>query len=132
MAFSTELRFVQRAEQGLGVKLPRSFRDHLLLSNGGKIELLEIEWELNPVQDTTDKERARRTVIDVVHETNEARKWRGFPPGGVSVGSDGCGNHLVFVPDAANGAELAPQLYIWWHEGGELEFVANDFREIAR
>jgi SMI1 / KNR4 family (SUKH-1) len=131
MALSTQLQFVQRAERALGVELPRAFRSHLLRSNGGVVEILEIDWELNPVHDTSDNERTRRTAIDIVRETNEARKWRGFPPGGVSVGSDGCGNHLVFLPDEDNRAALAPPLYIWWHEGGELEAVANDFSDVA-
>ena len=130
MPFTTELRFIEAAEAKLGAKLPASFREHLLKSNGGEVIILDIPWELNPVFDTSDKEHARRTAIDIVKETASAREWRGFPPSAVSVGSDGCGNHLVFLPSEHDASLFNPTLYIWWHEGSELEVAANDFGEV--
>ena len=130
MPLPTELRFIEAAEAKLAVKLPASFRNHLLKSNGGEVTVMELEWELNPVLDTSDKEHARRTGVDIVMETASAREWRGFPPRAVAAGSDGCGNHLVFLPDEHDATTLKPTLYIWWHEGSELEVAASDFSQV--
>jgi cell wall assembly regulator SMI1 len=130
MSFTTELHFIESAEEKLGVKLPSSFREHLLKYNGGEINVMDMPWELNPVLDVSDKEHARRTGIDIVKETASAREWRGFPQRAVSIGSDGCGNHLVFLPIESDAAILKPTVFIWWHEGSELEVVANDFGEL--
>lgn len=130
MPFTTELKFIDAAESRLGVRLPAAFRSHLLKSNGGEIEILELDWELAPVHDSSDQERSRRTALDIVHETKEARKWRGFPSEGVAVGEDGCGNYLVFLPSEKDKGTLDPMLYIWWHEGSELEPVGDPFSEI--
>jgi hypothetical protein len=130
MPFTTELRFIEAAEAKLGARLPASFREHLLKSNGGEIIVMDIPWELNPVFDTSDKEHARRTGIDIVKETASAREWRGFPPNAVSIGSDGCGNHLVFLPGEHDVSLFKPTLFVWWHEGSKLEIAANDFGEL--
>jgi len=47
----------------------------------------------------------------------------------VAIGSDGCGNFLVFLPSKADIGVLDSSLFVWWHEGGELERVAGDFNE---
>ncbi|HEX7708375.1 MAG TPA: SMI1/KNR4 family protein [Thermoanaerobaculia bacterium] len=127
MAFTTETKFVEAAERRLGVRLPESFRQFLLRSNGGEIAVLDLDWDLNPVHDDSDRERNRRTAIDIVLETTSAREWAGFPQNAVSIGSDGCGNHLIFLPDDADSSTLRAALYVWWHEGPELQFVAEDF-----
>jgi hypothetical protein len=129
MPFPTELHFIEAAERRLRAKLPGAFRDHLLRSNGGEVEVLDLSWELNPVHDFSDRERSRRTAIDIVHVTEDARKWPDFPKGAVAVGDDGCGNYLVFLPIDQSAVQLAPKLYVWWHEGGELEAVGEDFNE---
>lgn len=129
MAFSTESRFIEAAERRLGTRLPELFRGDLLKSNGGEVKVMELSWELNPVHDSADQERSRRTAVDIVHATEDARKWRGFPVGAVAIGEDGCGNYLVFLPDEQRPAELAPALYVWWHEGAELEVAGVDFAE---
>jgi SMI1/KNR4 family protein SUKH-1 len=105
---------IESVEARLARKLPSAFRDFLVRSNGGEIELLELPWEVTPIE-------------EIIPITDEARKWPSFPPGGVSVGDDGCGNHLVFIPSALDTESFAPALYVWWHEGGELEIVGADF-----
>jgi SMI1/KNR4 family protein SUKH-1 len=110
----SNLPAIESVEARLARKLPSAFRDFLLRSNGGEIELLELPWEVTPVE-------------EIIPITDEARKWPSFPPGGVSVGDDGCGNHLVFLPSAQDTDSFAPSLYVWWHEGGELEMVGADF-----
>ena len=111
---SSNLPALESVEARLARKVPPAFRDFLLRSNGGEIELLELPWEVTPIE-------------QIIPITDEARKWPSFPPGGVSVGDDGCGNHLVFLPSAQDTIWLAPALYVWWHEGAELEMVGADF-----
>lgn len=129
MPFPTEFKFIEAAEARLGTRFPDAFRAHLLKSNGGEVEVLGLNWELAPVQDSTDHERLRRTAIDVVHETIEARKWPGFPKNAVAIGEDGCGNYLVFLPQKEDSQVLASELHIWWHEGSELESLGGSFSE---
>ena len=45
----------------------------------------------------------------------------------MSVGDDGFGNHLIFLPIAQDADSFAPTLYVWWHEGAELEMIGADF-----
>ena len=130
MPLTTEIRFIEAAEAVLGAKLPTSFREYLLKNNGGEMVIMGILWELNSVFDTSDEERIRRTSIDIIKETASAREWRDFPRKAVSIGSDGSGNYLVFLPDEHDVSSLNPTLLIWWHEGSELEIAANDFGEL--
>ena len=127
MSLSTTQQFINDAESALGARFPDSFRFYLLQSNGGELEILDLRWEINPVLDTTDHDHERATAIDVIRETAAAREWRGFPSRGVAIGSDGCGNYLIFQPDDHDPSLLFPAVYIWWHEGGELELAAADF-----
>lgn len=127
MAFPTELNFIEAAERDLGVVLPSAFRTHLLANNGGEIEALDDVWELNPVLDTSDRRRIARTASHIVSETNSARKWRGFPAEAIAIASDGGGNHLVFLPTAEDPSHLQATVFVWWHEGAELEVVVEDF-----
>jgi len=124
--FSTSIGFIEAAEARLATKLPEAFRRYLLQSNGGTVELLDLPWEVTCVQDSSDRERLRRTSVDIVHETSEARQWPGFPDRAVAIGQDGCGNYLLFLPRDLEPA-LRDELYVWWHEGSELERVADSF-----
>ena len=127
MPLPTKPQFIEDAESALGARFPDSFRSYLLQSNGGELNILDCYWEINPVLDTSDDEHIRTTAIDVIRETASAREWRGFPSRGVAIGSDGCGNYLIFTPDDHNPSVLLPAVYIWWHEGSELELAASDF-----
>jgi hypothetical protein len=130
MTFPTEMKFIEAAEQDLRVDLPAAFRTRLLANNGGQIEALEGIWELNPVFDTSDSHHIARTGSHIVSETTSAREWPGFPAGAVAVASDGGGNHLVFLPTADDASRLQATVFVWWHEGAELEIVAADFSEL--
>jgi hypothetical protein len=127
--FPTDNACIEAAEARLGARLPSSFRQHLLNNNGGEVDVLGLNWELSPVQDASDVERMRDTSIDVLHETTAARQWRGFPSKAVAVGSDGCGNYLIFLPSETDAAQLEERLYVWWHEGSEVELVSESFKE---
>jgi len=129
MAFPTDISFILKAEAELGVQLPQAFRAHLMADNGGEVEALEDSWQLNPVFDTSDVKRTKRTANHIVRETAEARKWRGFPEKAVAIATDGCGNHLVFLPNDS-GTALQDAVHVWWHEGAEIEHVADSFNEL--
>ena len=108
------LSAIEFTERTLGRRLPPHFREFLLRHNGAEVECLELTWEVGPVE-------------SIVSDTESARKWQSFPRGGISIGEDGCGNHLVFVPSAADGTSFDSSLYAWWHEGGELELNRTGF-----
>jgi hypothetical protein len=111
MATPIEPRSLEAAERQLEIALPDAFRNHLL---AGTVQIagLDDEWEL-------------ATASDIVQLTREARKWDGFPQGAVVVGSDEFGNYLVFLPSERDPSVLSPDLFAWWHEGGQLESMAG-------
>ena len=84
MPFPVEPKYIQAAEQSLGIQLPPRFKARLSAENGGEI-LLEPDNEdssftLLPVFDTSDKKRLRRTCNHIAKETASAREsWHGFP-----------------------------------------------------
>jgi hypothetical protein len=116
---SSNVPAIESVEARLARRLPSAFRDFLLRSNGGEIELLELRWEVTPIEE----------IIPITHEVR--KRWASFPPDGVSVGGDGCGNHLVFLPSIEDTDSFAPALYVWWHEGAELEVVVTDFTAVT-
>ena len=100
------------------------------MSNGGEVEALDDTWALNPVFDTSDRRHIKRTAGHIVSETASARKWHNFPEGAVAIGSDGCGNCLVFLRTKHHAALLQDAVFVWWHERGAVEEVAKDFAEL--
>jgi len=120
---------IELAEATLRATLPESFRRFLLEQEPRELEILGLVWDLNPVFETNVGDFSRHRGSAIVAETMDARAWDGFPAGAIAVGSDGCGNYLVFLPNELQ-AGLKDELYIWWHEGPELEFVAGDFSEV--
>ena len=74
MPFPVEPKYIQAAEQSLGIQLPPRFKARLSAENGGEI-LLEPDNEdssctLLPVFDTSDKKRLRHTCNHI------AKDWR--------------------------------------------------------
>lgn len=130
MPFPTEEVYIARAEAELEVRLPESFREFLLRSNGGEIAGMEDDWQIYPVFDDADRKRAGRSASHVVRETQQARRWRGFPEQGVAFAGNGSGDHLIFLPVTSNASTLSPTVYRWQHEDGEYAAVADDFRAL--
>lgn len=128
MPFDLNERYVQAAEQALGVSLPVSYRLAMMKSNGGAIATESDDWDLYPIADDSDRRRLARSLNGVVPETERARAWRGFPSGAISLGSNGGGDQLVFL---ANGPVLGPEVFIWVHETCELIHVADDFADLV-
>jgi hypothetical protein len=130
MAFALHERFLADTESKLGARLPESYRVRMKKANGGELVLGEETWYLHPILDTTDRKRTSRTSNDVLRETASIKAWPEFPSQGVAIANNGEGDMLVFLVDAAAGKVEEP-VYLWRHEGGELEKVAEFFAEIG-
>jgi len=58
------------------------------------------------------------------------RQWSTFPPGAVAIAGNGTADQLIFLPDEATPGELAPAVFFWDHETGEVTKIADDFAEL--
>jgi hypothetical protein len=128
--FPVDAAFIKAAEQKLGLTFPSMFRGRMMKENGGSIEAGDEDWEMFPISDTSDRKRIARTSNDIVRETIKSREWPGFPPAAVAIASNGAGDLLVFLPKDETPAELAPEVYRWSHEGGEIERIADSFADL--
>jgi SMI1-KNR4 cell-wall len=124
MPFDLSESFVVAAERELGARLPESYRNAMLRSNGGELEANEDTWQQYPIADTSDRKRLTRSANHILKESEVCRGWPRFPQGAVAIAGNGGGDHLVFVK---RGQAFGPAVYIWSHETGLLEKVANDF-----
>jgi hypothetical protein len=130
MPFSLNEKYIETTEKKLGVKFPGSFRAKMQEANGGEVETPPYAWNLYPFFDTSDKKRIKRTSNDIVRETESARKWTGFPENAIAIGSNGCGDQLVFLRES-DGVVLGASVYWWDHETGALNKVSDDFAELV-
>ena len=127
MPFPVDAKQIEATEQKIGAKFPSWFRTHMMCSNGGEVEAADDVWILHPFLDASDRKRLARTCNDIVRETEQAKKWTGWPANALCIASNGGGDHLAFLVE---GTEVAPAVYAWWHETGELQEVADDFIEL--
>ncbi len=125
MAFTTDIKCIETAERALGVSLPTAWRRRLLSSNGGELFLVEEDWTVFPVFDTSDRKKASRTANDIVRENRSAREWRGFPLAAIAVAGNGCGDYLVFLPSQSSAGVLDDKLLLWSHETCALSVVSQ-------
>lgn len=114
MALPTQQKFIDQAEQALGVSLPDWLCTRLLRENGGEIETDEDVWQLFSVLDTSDRKHAVRSASHLVAETQSARQWAGFPQHAVAIAGNGTGDLLVLLADA--GQQLDPRPFLWLHD----------------
>lgn len=128
MAFPVEEKFIEKAEEELGVKFPLSFRHKMMRLNGGGVEVSTDYFELHPFYDTSDKKRIKRTCNSIVHETKTAREHYRLPTNLIVIGNNGGGDVLVYKIEE-NGI-IDPKVYWLDHETEELVFAANDFSEL--
>ncbi|MBQ0946525.1 SMI1/KNR4 family protein [Ideonella sp. 4Y16] len=127
MPFDLAESFVLAAEQELGARLPESYRTAMVRANGGELEVLEDSWVQYPIADTSDRKRSSRSANHIIKETEVCRGWPRFPGNAVAIAGNGTGDHLVFL---RHGVSFQPAVYLWSHEEGSLERVANDFAEL--
>ena len=129
MAFALDIQFVKRAEAKLGRKLPLGYVARMCRDNGGEVTTGTEVWWLYPVFDDSDRKRLTRTCNDILRETESAREWRDFPTLALAIGHNGGGDKLVFLPDPETDRYGDP-VYVWDHETGELNQVADAFEDL--
>lgn len=96
MAFPVEDKYIANAEKELGAKFPASFREKMMKSNGGSVEVSTDYFELHPFYDTSDKKRIKRTCNSILHETKTAREHYRLPQNLIVIGNNGGGDVLVY------------------------------------
>ncbi len=131
MPFRIDLDQIRKTEQRLGRILPSSFVYRMLRENGGTILIDEEDWVLNPIFDESDSKRVSRTCHDIIRETESARQWHGFPAHGISIATNGLGDHLLFLP-SHHPNRFAETVYELAHETSEVVEIAPDFDALVR
>ncbi len=129
MPFDLDEEYLVAAEQVLESVLPKSYRETMMVENGGEIFIGSEEWQLHPVFDKKNKKQISRTCNDIVRETRMMAEWRDWPSQAVAIGANGCGDALVFLRE---GNSCGPELYEWSHETGELRLMAHNFDELRK
>ena len=128
MPFPLTEQYIEKAESELGVRFPDSFRNKMMETNGGSVNVGEDLFELHPFYDTSDKKRIKRTCNSIVHETIYARTHYRLPDNLIIIGSNGGGDVLVYKIGARE--EIEATIYWLDHETDELIPAANDFGEL--
>lgn len=113
------------------MKFPASFRTKMMAENGGEVATPPDAWILYPFYDTSDRKRIARTCNDIGRETESARKWTGFPPDAIAIGSNGGGDQLILLRSSSDSSILDPGVFWWDQETGEIQPVAKDFAELS-
>ncbi len=128
MPFPLDEKYILEAENELGVEFPDSYKEKMLIENGGELDVEFDCFDLFPFWDKSDKKRLARTCNSVVRETLNERTHYRFPENLIAIGNNGGGDLLVFKIES-NG-KLENTLFWLDHENEELNFIANDFREV--
>ena len=130
MPFPITAAEIAKTEAKTGFTFPPGLKARLSKDNGGEIEVADDDWQLIPFLDSSDRKRLARTCNDIVRETASMRDWRGFPADAFVVAQNGCGDCLIILPDAEGSAQLGETIYLWSHETGEHEAVADSLDSV--
>ena len=132
MSFPISESEILKSEQKIGIRFPDSFRKAMMSENGGCVMAREMEWEIYPFFDTSDRKRLARTANDILRETVQVRNWEGFPEGGWAIANNGYGDILFFkrAPNDENIFENT--VYAFWHETRNIETIAKDFSDLSK
>lgn len=128
MPFDLDESFISAAEQLLGATLPEAYRGTMLKKNGGELEIEDDVWQQYPIADTSDRKRISRTINHIIKETQHLKSWPGFPEEAVAIAGNGSGDQLVLLKA---GASFGQEIYIWAHETGQLQKIANNFSALT-
>jgi SMI1 / KNR4 family (SUKH-1) len=129
MPFPIDENQIQQLEESLGASLPESYKSFMLPNNGGEIELADLDWELHPIKDASDRKRLARTASHVLVENQSYAEWHNAAPDTLSIGEDGCGNRIVL---RKLDGEYQDEIFAWDHETGELTKLADSITEATR
>ncbi|TMN88087.1 SMI1/KNR4 family protein [Pseudoalteromonas phenolica] len=128
MAFNLEEKFLLQAEEELDAVLPQNYKASMQNNNGGEIEVAGDVWEQYPIFDTSDRKRIARTCNHIIAETRSCEGFGNFPNNALAIAGNGCGDQLVLIKQSNS---YMDSIYVWSHETGELNKVANDFNELT-
>ena len=118
-----------QTETELGAKLPREYKQAMLLDNGGEGSTDEDEWFFYPIKDTSSKKRLVRTCNHIMSETESCSEYGNFPENALAIAENGSGDQMVFLKKSG---EYNEKPYKWFHESGGLEVLAESFSEIRK
>ena len=131
MPFPIELKYIKETEVELGIEFPKSFVHKMEKENGGEFSTEDDDWILFPFFDKFDNKRISRTCNHIVLETRQLREIEDFPENGIAIAENGCGDNLIMLPLENNKTKLDDKIYIWNHETGEINEIANSIEELA-
>ncbi len=126
MPFPLDEKYIIETEKELEIVFPSNFRIKMMHENGGELVIDEDYWQLHPFFDKSDKKRINRTCNHIGLETKEAKTWHNFPRNGITIASNGSGDHLILLPSKRNNEKLGDEIYTWYHETGKIEKVADN------
>ena len=130
MPFPVDLKFIQETEKELGLLFPDIFKQKMMIENGGEIQTDKDDWQIFPFFDKTDNKRISRTCNHILLENKQAKEWDDFPDSGIAIASNGCGDYLVLLTDENDEKRLNEGIFLWLHETGELEKIADTLNEL--
>ena len=130
MPFPLDNKYIIETEQELRVIFPDNFKSKMIKENGGELMTEDDDWQLFPFFDKSDKKRISRTCNHIGLETKQAREWGNFPTNGIAIASNGSGDILVLLPTKESDEKLSDEIFIWFHETGKIEKVADKIDEI--
>ncbi|MBO9490841.1 SMI1/KNR4 family protein [Endozoicomonas sp. G2_1] len=128
MTFNLDEKFILQVEAELEALLPQNYKTSMIKSNGGEIEVAGDVWEQYPIFDKSDRKRIACTCNHIIAETKSCEDFGNFPDNALAIAGNGCGDQLVLLKQSNS---YTDSIYIWSHETGELDKVANDFNELT-
>ena len=128
MPFPIDIKYIIQTEQELGLIFPDIFKNKMTIENGGELMTENGDWQLFPFFDKSEKKRISRTCNHIGLETKQAKESDNFPNNGVAFASNGCGDLLILLTKNEN--ELSDEIFIWFHETGQIEKVADNINEL--
>jgi hypothetical protein len=129
---------LRAVERQLGCQLPEGYAAAMHTHNGGELPTESDLWELYPIPGWPEQRVGHNAYGDLVSETFARRGRSLFPEGAVALADNGLGDQLCFLPDVDLQLEpgalqvLAPALWFWQHDTGELERLADAFESLER
>lgn len=106
-------------EEKLGAVFPEQYKELFKLVNNGEIG----DWIFYPIRDHRDP---KKTWDDVVRQNTEVREDN-MSKELITIGDDGSGDKLCLK---VNDGIMGNEIYLWYHEDGELEEYASNLREL--
>ncbi|MGP4107769.1 SMI1/KNR4 family protein [Virgibacillus sp. L01] len=109
---------IKAAEDKLDAVFPEQYKELFKLVNNAEIG----EWILYPIK---DQRNLTKTWDDIVRQNTEVREEY-MSKDLIAIGEDGSGDKLCLK---VNDGIMRNEIYLWYHEDGELEEYAPSLKE---